>query len=599
MLGECGAVGEARERRPWIERASAPRSPRTRARLVSHSQMMRGGGRDAEPEAIPSSSSPSPSPTGALRGSAYRRGALVGRGSYGKVFAATRLTDGASVVIKELPLAGAPPKERQEALNEARLLASLRHPRLVKFHGAFAEDGVLCIVMQRAPGGDLAHALRQAPGGTLPEKRVWRLIAQIAEGLAFLHAKRVLHRDMKPSNVFLDARGDAVIGDLGLSRVLGAQSAFAETGVGTPLYYSPELCEGRPYDERTDVWSLGCLAYELAAGAPPFTAPNAIALARRIVQAPPPPLPQSISAELRFLVGRMLEKDAARRPSAAAVLAMSPVQLALERARRTRAEEKLVIARERIIALEGEQERRRTAAAAAAKAEKAAAAAAGAGSATGAGVGVELVELAAARRQIAALQAALRRSEANRAAERSRAQRGGCAEKKPHRPSSPVPSGLVARPTTGSPAQRCGASAGSAGSVGSGTASVCSAGSAGERMQPATPPASATRHRGGAPATPPPAAATKPAASPVPSVASTDSNGTGHTDSMALLEATQMLRERMEGVLKRSKDSGSSNGSSGRGEDGSANAAPHAPAAREEERLARLRRGFHDRLAQV
>ena len=151
--------------------------------------MMRGGGRDAEPEAIPSSSSPSPSPTGALRGSAYRRGALVGRGSYGKVFAATRLTDGASVVIKELPLAGAPPKERQEALNEARLLASLRHPRLVKFHGAFAEDGVLCIVMQRAPGGDLAHALRQAPGGTLPEKRVWRLIAQIAEGLAFLHAK--------------------------------------------------------------------------------------------------------------------------------------------------------------------------------------------------------------------------------------------------------------------------------------------------------------------------------------------------------------------------------------------------------------------------
>ena len=93
--------------------------------------------------------------------------------------------------------------------------------------------------------------------------------------------------------------------------------------------------------------------------------------------------------------------------------------------------------------------------------------------------------------------------------------------------------------------------------------------------------------------------AQEPAASPVPSVASTDSNGTGHTDSMALLEATQMLRERMEGVLKRSKDSGSSNGSSGRGEDGSANAAPHAPAAREEERLARLRRVFHDRLAQV
>ena len=176
--------------------------------------------------------------------------------------------------------------------------------------------------------------MRAAPGGAMDEARVWHYLAQVAEGLTYLHSRRVLHRDIKPSNVFLDARGDAIIGDLGLSRALGAESAFAETGVGTPLYYSPELCEGRPYDARTDVWSLGCLAYELATGAPPFSAPNALALARKIVGSPAKQLPHTFSAEMRFLVSRMLEKDASKRPSAAAVLAMSPVQLALERSRR-------------------------------------------------------------------------------------------------------------------------------------------------------------------------------------------------------------------------------------------------------------------------
>eukprot|EP00793_Prasinoderma_coloniale_P002670 PRCOL_00002152-RA len=285
-------------------------------------------------------------------GDAYRRGALLGRGSYGRVYAATHLHTGERAVIKELELAGASAAERQEALNEAKLLQGLSHPRLVVYRESYVASGRLHIVMERAPGGDLAAALRAAPGGAMDEARVWHYLAQVAEGLTYLHSRRVLHRDIKPSNVFLDARGDAIIGDLGLSRALGAESAFAETGVGTPLYYSPELCEGRPYDARTDVWSLGCLAYELATGAPPFSAPNALALARKIVGSPAKQLPHTFSAEMRFLVSRMLEKDASKRPSAAAVLAMSPVQLALERSRRRHAEDDLAAARKTIAKLQ-------------------------------------------------------------------------------------------------------------------------------------------------------------------------------------------------------------------------------------------------------
>jgi serine/threonine protein kinase len=166
-----------------------------------------------------------------------------------------------------------------------------------------------------------------------------------------MHAQRILHRDLKPSNVLVCDGGKRVlIGDLGFGRLLGTGEHCARTNVGTPLYLSPELCEERPYDEKSDIWALGCLVYEMIVGHPPFLAANQVALAgarvltklyikktpltystpEKIVKCEPASLPPACSIELQFLVSRLLEKRAAERPTAAQSLSYPAVDVRRE-----------------------------------------------------------------------------------------------------------------------------------------------------------------------------------------------------------------------------------------------------------------------------
>ena len=124
----------------------------------------------------------------------------------------------------------------------------------------------------------------------------------------------MLHRDIKPQNIFLTADSQVRLGDFGISKTLNSSMSFASTFVGTPLYLSPELCEGVEYDSRSDVWSLGAVAFELASLQPPFTAKTMPALLLQIVGEEPPPLPAAFSAEFGALVRALLAKDPAKRP---------------------------------------------------------------------------------------------------------------------------------------------------------------------------------------------------------------------------------------------------------------------------------------------
>ena len=267
--------------------------------------------------------------------------------TYGRVYDCTRRSDDLRCVLKQVPLGGLSQNDRAETLNEASILRRAQSPHVVTYVDSWEdpESDCLYIVMEHA-GEDLSVVMRES-GGTLSEDDVWRCLLPVVQGLAHLHSVRVLHRDLKPANVFCSAReeGDeasstggliaggsrVVIGDLGLGRVLGAHSDFAKTGVGTPLYFSPELCKEEPYDHKSDVWALGCLAHELLTGCPPFTAENQIALASKIVSAPLPPLPEETSPDLAFVISMALTKDPAQRPSAADLLGLSCVRTRLER----------------------------------------------------------------------------------------------------------------------------------------------------------------------------------------------------------------------------------------------------------------------------
>lgn len=150
-------------------------------------------------------------------------------------------------------------------------------------------------------------------GKPVNEETVWRFSLQIMLGLRDLHAKKILHRDIKAMNVFLTDNKKIRIGDLGVARTM--TSDFANTIVGTPYYLSPEMCEERPYNEKTDVWAMGCLIYELCTGKHPFEANSQAALALKIVVGKYQALPAHYSPLMSWLIKLCLSVDYKRRPT--------------------------------------------------------------------------------------------------------------------------------------------------------------------------------------------------------------------------------------------------------------------------------------------
>jgi len=266
--------------------------------------------------------------------SAYTRLDRVGRGSYGEVFKVRRHIDGSELVLKEVSMVGIGEQEEREILNETSCMMQLSHPHIIAYVGSFLERGSLHIVMEFASGSDLHCLIRKQTleGKFLSEERLWKWMIQLTQGLQHAHARRILHRDIKASNVFLDAHDNIKIGDLGLGKILG-ESRCALSQVGTPIYMSPEMCEGKPYDTKSDVWALGCLMFELASLKPPFQAANQALLARKIINAAPEShVPANYSREIPFIISKLLDKDPRRRPSPDSILNYSAVQIRLERA---------------------------------------------------------------------------------------------------------------------------------------------------------------------------------------------------------------------------------------------------------------------------
>jgi serine/threonine protein kinase len=152
-----------------------------------------------------------------------------------------------------------------------------------------------------------------------------------------------IHTYVQASNCFLDAQGNIKIGDLGLGKILTGAAQCAMSKVGTPLYFSPEICEGRPYDTKSDIWALGCLMYELATMRPPFHAQNQIALAKKIVHEQPDfKISSKYSKELHFIIGKLMDKDPRKRPSPESLLSFSAIQIRVDRARFSQRESELL-----------------------------------------------------------------------------------------------------------------------------------------------------------------------------------------------------------------------------------------------------------------
>ena len=218
----------------------------------------------------------------------YRVEALIGRGGMGVVYRARDLALDRDVALKLLaPHLADDVSFRERFLTESRVAASLEHPNVVPIHDAGEIDGQLYIVMRLVEGSDLKAILREGP---LEPARAVRVLEQVAGALDAAHARGLVHRDVKPSNVLLDEGGHVYLADFGLSRYLGdaALPLGPAKSLGTADYVAPEQIRGEEVDGRADVYALGCMLYECLAGEPPFRrGTDAATLYAQLEEAPP------------------------------------------------------------------------------------------------------------------------------------------------------------------------------------------------------------------------------------------------------------------------------------------------------------------------
>lgn len=206
--------------------------------------------------------------------------------------------------------------ERKEALKEAKIMEAItNHPNIIRFKEVYkTKKGELCIVMEFADGGDLNQRIKEAVS-PFPEDRVLFWFTQICLAIKHIHDRKILHRDLKSQNIFLMNNDFVKLGDFGIARVLNKTSELANTIVGTPYYLSPEIIENKPYNFKSDIWSLGVLLYEMMARKQPFAGGNLHMLAMQIVRGAYAELPTCYSLELRNLVSKLLKNNPDERPN--------------------------------------------------------------------------------------------------------------------------------------------------------------------------------------------------------------------------------------------------------------------------------------------
>lgn len=254
-----------------------------------------------------------------LKSRGYQLLRQIGKGAFATVFKARRLDDQLDVAIKAIPVGGLSPAQLQNCLDEVRITCRIDHPSIVKYFESFydAHAQLLFIVMEYLAGGDLARHIRRIKNAQeqFSEQTIWRFVLQAFSGLAKLHQMSVLHRDIKPANLFLTKDFKNIkIGDLNACKI-NMHNRLSRTVIGTPNYLAPEIWQKRGYDHRCDVFSLGCVIYEIASLEPTFPGKSLDALSAKIRKGLYKPLSSTYSKELKVLISCSLIQDFRQRPS--------------------------------------------------------------------------------------------------------------------------------------------------------------------------------------------------------------------------------------------------------------------------------------------
>ena len=267
----------------------------------------------------------------------YEPLSFIGKGNFGSITKIKRKIDGKILVWKEFNYGTMREKDRNRIVQEVNILHELHHPNIVKYYDRIIDkqNTKLYIVMEYCPGGDLSQLIKRnrKTNQYFSEDIIWKIFSQVSSALYACHTHKdgiILHRDIKPSNIFIDQENNIKLGDFGLSRILNKDINFAVSRVGTPYYMSPEQIENIKYNEKSDIWSLGCFLYELVTLHPPFEANTHLNLARKIKSGKIDPIPDFYSNKLNEIINLLMNIDPEKRPNIRQIINMPEINIRIK-----------------------------------------------------------------------------------------------------------------------------------------------------------------------------------------------------------------------------------------------------------------------------